>query len=443
MTKEELLNLKIGVISLGCDKNRVDLEYMLSALKDYGFNFTNNLEESDIVLINTCAFIKIARDESFENIEEVVGLKKQGNVKKIFVTGCLPQKMFDELKMKYPYVDKFIKLSDNNKIINIIENEFLGNSDFKYKVNYDRLLTTPKHYAYLKIADGCNNFCSYCTIPFIRGRFRSREMEEIIKEAKKLTSYGVKEINLVAQDLTSYGIDLYKEYKLVKLIQELSKIKNLEVIRLLYCYPELISDELLNEINSNPKVSKYIDIPLQHIDDNVLKAMKRRCNEDDTIKLIEKIKNNYSNICLRSTFIVGFPGEDKKAFKKLCDFLTKYKLDYVGFFKYSKEEYTKAYYLDNQVPEKVKDKRLKILQKLQEKVFVENSKKYINNKEIVLIDSFENDYFVGHMINSVPDVDFPVIINYNENIKIGNFYEILIDDFNKDYYVGELYESTK
>ena len=337
MTNKELLQKKVAMISLGCDKNTVDAEKMLYNITNYGFNVVSDINEASIVIINTCAFILDARKESISKIFEVVNLKSQ-NVEKIIVTGCLPQKSYDEVCASIPEVDAFVRIKNNDKIVDTICNLYGVEKDTKVKSSGFRVQSTPKYTAFLKIADGCNNFCSYCTIPFIRGRYKSEPIEELVNEAKQLVKNGVRELILVAQDVTNYGIDLYKENKLVELLQRLSKIKDLKWIRLHYCYPNLITDELLNEIMTNDKICKYLDIPLQHISTNVLKNMNRQDTKESVESLIKKIRNLPKYVAIRSTFIVGFPKETRKDFDELKQFLTEYKLDNVGFFKYSREE---------------------------------------------------------------------------------------------------------
>ena len=359
MTIEELKKKKISAISLGCDKNRVDLEKMLFNLKDFGFDIVDDIEDAEIIIINSCAFIKPAIEEAITNIFMSIELK-QNICEKIIVTGCLIAR-FKELS-PIDGVDAMIDLKDNEHIVETV----LSLYGIEGKVDYKdgRLLSNLPHYAYLKIADGCNNGCAYCTIPRIRGRYRSTPIEKLIKEAKDLANMGVKELILIAQDITRYGEDIYGEYRLVELIKELSKIKKIKWIRLHYCYPELVTDELLDEINNNPKVCKYLDIPLQHIDDKILKEMNRKTSEDDIRKLFEKLNTKYPSIAIRSTFIVGFPGETRKQFNKLLEFLKEAKISHAGFFPYSREEKTKAYFMKKQIWGITKKHRLKKAQKI-------------------------------------------------------------------------------
>ena len=440
MTKEELKTKKIYPILLGCDKNRVDLEKMLHLVKEYGIAVTNDESVADIILVQTCAFILPARQEAIQNILYAINLKQIKPDLKIIVSGCFPQKNLEELKKEFPEVDGFLTIANYPLIVNLIENIY-GISETKIKIGYThgRLMTTQPHFSYLKIADGCNNCCSYCTIPRIRGRYKSVSMPDLLKEANLLVNNGVKELILVAQDVTRYGEDIYGENKLIELINELSKIKKLKWIRLLYCYPEKVSDDLLKTINENEKVCKYIDMPLQHIDNDILKSMNRRVDENQTIKLIEMIQSNYPQIKLRTTFIIGYPGETNKAFKKLLDFNRKYKLDFVGFFSYSREENTKAYYLKKQLPNYIKKRRLKKAQKIQNEIFIENSKQYIGNTYECIIDEFDEmqGVFIGRLEFFAPEIDFVVHVN-NDNLLVGNSYKIKITGFENFNYIGEL-----
>ena len=433
---------KIGFVSLGCDKNRVDTENIITLLSQYSnFSYVSSPVDADIIIINTCAFLSSARQEAEETIQEMGELKNK-NLQKLIVVGCLPLLEHENILQKFPCVDKVIVPQDYNNIVKIIFDLFGQKFKALNSPLQTRWLTTPMHYAYLKIADGCNNRCAFCKIPFIRGNYTSRPMEELVQEAELLCERGVKEIILVAQDITRYGMDLYKGYKLTELLQKLSKIKKLSWIRLLYCYPDMISDELINEIKNNHKVVKYIDIPLQHIADNVLSNMKRHSSSQQIKELITKLKNEIPNIKIRSTFMVGFPNETKRDFKELTKFLKEYKLDNVGFFKYSREEGTSSYELDLQIEEKVKDKRLKEVQKIQENIANINNKKYIGEVFKVIIDNYdsENKLFVGRPYFSAPDIDFEILFSsFSHLTKVGAFADVEILDYKDGYFIGEVY----
>ena len=442
MTTKELLNKKIGYVSLGCDKNRVDLEKIIATLTSVGFKTTANPNEANIIIINTCSFIESARKESVNTILEMANLKA-ATCEKIIVTGCLNQMNYSDLESSFPEVDKFVKVADNSKIVQTIFNLYnVKLKDNNYNCSsISRVITTPKHYAYLKISEGCNNFCSYCTIPYIRGRFYSTPIEELVNEAKNLAKNGVKELILVGQDVTKYGFDLYNEYALPKLINELSKIKEIKWIRLLYCYPELVSDELISVIKNNDKVVKYIDIPLQHVNSTILKKMNRRTNKEQIIALINKLKTEIPNIAIRSTFIVGFPGETKKQFNEIIKFLKEYKLNKVGFFAYSKEPGTLAFNMPNQKSKLIKTLRVKKAYKNQEKISYLNNINLLNKTIPVIIDSSENDYFIGRTQFNAPEID--EIVYVFGNAKIGDIVNVRITDTSNYDLKGEIYESTK
>lgn len=435
---DELKNKKIAFISLGCDKNKVDLEEMMNDLSSFGFLFSD-ISSAQVVIINTCAFILSARQEAINNILEMSQLKKEGMLEKIIVTGCLSQRYLDELKKALPEVDKFVQIKDNKKIVEIVAG--LYGKSIKFDTENKQMLINYTHYAYLKIADGCNNCCAYCTIPRIRGRYISKPFNEVISRAKELVSKGAKELIIVAQDVTRYGLDLYAEYRLPELLNELSKIKGLMWIRLHYCYPELVSDELLNVIKTNKKICPYLDIPLQHIDDNILKAMNRKSREDGIRKLISKIRTDYPEISIRSTFIVGFPGETHQQFKKLCDFLKESRLENVGFFAYSREEGTKAFFMKNQVFEFIKKLRLKKVQSIQEKIADETNRSMVGQEVEVLVDNFnsETGFYEARTSKMSPKVDYFININagfdpINAGFdpKIGGFCQVKLLDY-KNY----------
>lgn len=439
MTKDELKTKKVSAISLGCDKNRVDLEKMLFLLSKYGFKIEQDVQDADIVLVNTCAFILPAKQEAIDNIIEMEALKKAGVIEKLIITGCLPQRHYDELKQAFPSADAIVKLSDNKNIVNIIE-ELYGVPKTKCAESYDRILTTYSGYAYLKIADGCNNVCAFCTIPRIRGSYKSVEMDELVSEAKLLVSRGIKEIILVAQDTTRYGVDIYGKPMLIELCKKLIKIKNLQWVRIHYAYPEMITDELLQFIASEPKMCNYLDIPLQHIDNDVLKNMRRRGDEQFVRELVKKIKTLYPQIKLRSTFMVGFPGETEKAYKKLLEFLKTARLDYVGFFPYFREENTVSFFMKNQVSKFTKLRRLKGVQKVQQKVAEQNAMQQIGRIEKVLVDYFdeENGVYSCHSEILSPSVDFDVKIVDNGNVEVGQMLEVQITDFDGNSFKGEI-----
>lgn len=438
MTKEELQKKRLSAINLGCDKNKVDLEKMLGQVRDYGIEVVAEPESAEIVIVNTCAFIRPAQEEAIDNILEMEALKKKGVIEKLIVSGCFPERNYDELKSNFPLVDKFMRLRENRNIVNEIEHLY-GLSKSKNKETNSRVLTSGNSYAYIKIADGCNNSCSYCTIPRIRGLYKSEPMDEIVDEAKYLAKLGIKELILVAQDTTRYGVDLYGEPKLLELCQKLCKVKGIEWIRVHYLYPELITDELLEFFATNEKMCPYLDIPLQHIDDEILISMRRRADENETRQLIERIKK-FNNLSIRSTFIVGYPGERRAQFKKLCKFIKETTFDYAGFFQYSKEPNTAAFYMTKQISNVTKRHRYKAICKIQNKVYTEKAASLIGTNEKVLIDRFDESdgTYIGHTKRLSPGVDFGVKVFESEKIKLADFVEVKILDFDGSNYIGEV-----
>lgn len=421
--------MKIGAISLGCDKNRVDTEKMLSRLVGGGHTLVGSEDEADVIIVNTCAFIDKAKEESIDEILNAVAAKAAGKGKKVVVTGCLAQRYADTLKEEFPEVDAILGIADYDEILKTIEQVEDGqrvlncaNLDEFYE---GRVLTTPYHYAYLKIADGCSNHCTYCAIPSIRGKYRSEKIEDLLCEAKTLSDDGVKELILVAQDVTRYGMDFDGKYHLIELLDELSKL-DFEWIRLLYLYPEMVDDTLIDYVKNNPKIAKYMDIPLQHIDDAVLKRMNRRTDEKSVRALIAKLKN--AGIAVRTTFICGFPGETQAQFEKLESFIKEVKFDYAGFFAYSREEGTPADRLDGHLDEKIKEDRANRLAAIQQKIIKNRNKELIGKKVKVIYDDIDYDkqLFVGRSQNQAPDIDNLTLFSASDEVKIGEFYDVEI-----------------
>ncbi len=424
-----------GVISLGCDKNRIDTEKMLSLL-DFG-KITQDISEANIIIVNSCAFLESSRKEAIETVLEVDGYRKKGKLEKIVLTGCLPERFIGELFDDLTEVDVFIGIKDYPRLIEGLERAYNGE-----RVNFvktvesfkseKRVLTTPEHYAYLRIADGCNNKCTYCLIPSIRGKYRSEKMEDLIFEAKSLGK--TEELILVAQDITRYGTDIYGEVKLVELIRKLSEIDDIKSIRLLYAYPDMITDELIDEIANNPKIVKYLDIPLQHADASVLKRMNRKGTGESYSKLIKKLRDRVDGIAIRSTFIAGFPGESEENFENLLSFIKNEKLFNAGFFAYSREEGTPAYRLPDQVDEDLKIKRVETLYEAQRKISAERNKSFIGKTFEVLTDGvdLEKQSFYGRAYFSAPDVDGVIYFTSKGEIKQGERYIVKItsaDDY--------------
>ncbi len=433
-------NKKVGVISLGCDKNRVDTEKMLAVLSKR-HQLVSDIEQAEIIIINTCAFLESSRKEAVSEILSSATLKAEGKAQKIIVTGCLPQNYASELFGALSEADAFLGISDYSKINQVIDQIYLGERVNAVGVPcneplIDRVKTTD-NYAYLKIADGCSNHCTYCLIPKIRGNYRSIAPDDLILEAQNLGD--VKELILVAQDVTKYGCDLTPQTSLVELIRRLSALKNIGGIRLLYCYPENITDELINEFKVNAKMIRYIDVPLQHADDNVLKLMNRKGTGEQYLNLIEKLKREVSGIAIRSTFITGFPGETEQAFENLLEFLKKAKLFNAGFFKYSREKETASDKLPNHVSGAIKTKRLKKLYSVQKKVVKETNKSLIGKTFKVCAEGFDNDTltYYGRAYFNAPDIDGKIYFFSGEEVEYGKFYNVKITDFNDYDLYGE------
>lgn len=422
--------MKIGAISLGCDKNRVDTEKMLSRLTSGGHTLVGSEEEADVIIVNTCAFIDKAKEESIDEILNAISAKNSDKKKKIIVTGCLAQRYADTIKEEFPEVDAVLGIADYDEILSTVQRVSEGDKvyDCVVKDNFyeNRVLTTPYHYAYLKIADGCDNHCTYCAIPSIRGKYRSEKMQDLLAEAKKLADDGVKELILVAQDVTRYGTDIDGKPHLIELVDELSKL-DFEWIRLLYLYPEMVDDTLIDYVLSNPKVVKYMDIPLQHIDDAVLKRMNRRTDEKSVRELIAKLKK--AGIAIRTTFICGFPGETEAQFEKLKTFVEETKFDYAGFFAYSREEGTPADRLDGHLDEEVKQARADELCAIQAKIIQNRNADKIGERVRVIYDDIDYDkqLFVGRTSTQAPDIDNVVYFTSDERVQVGNFYDVQIE----------------
>lgn len=433
---KDFKNKKISAISLGCDKNRVDLEKLLFKLSDAGFEIVDQPTDANVVIVNTCAFIEPARKEAVDNIFEMCLLKNQNILEKVIVTGCLAQRYKNDLAKEIPEIDAVV--SNNDEIVQTIE-KLYDFKPIKTGKKIGRVFTSRGKYAYLKIADGCSNACSYCTIPRIKGRYRSFEIDDIVDEAQSLAKQGIKELVLVAQDVSRYGEDLYGENKLIELCKKLAKISEIRWIRLHYLYPENLTDKLLQFMDEEPKMCKYLDIPLQHIDGRILKSMRRRLDEEKTRDLIEKIKTKYPNFAVRTTFIVGYPTETRKDFAKLCEFVKKTKFDYAGFFPYYREENTPSYFMDKQISSFSKKQRFKKITKLQRIISSEKAEESLGKEVEILIDFFDENAgnFVGHSEIQSPTVDFGFVID-NPNLEIGTFVKVKCVGFDGENYIGEM-----
>ena len=417
---------KINIITLGCSKNTVDSERLMRQLNANNFELVDSSNDADSVVINTCGFIDAAKEESINTILQAVELKKQGKLKKIVVAGCLSERYMDDLIKDIPEVDKYFGTEDYEGVVK----EFGG--DLKYELLGERIVSTPKHYAYLKISEGCDNPCSFCAIPLMRGGHKSRPMESLIKEAEALAKKGTKELIIIGQDTTDYGKDVYNKRNLAELLNKLSEINGIEWIKLLYAYPSHFPDDVIETIATNPKVCKYLDMPLQHISDNVLKSMRRGITSRRTKELLYKIKKRIPDITLRTTFIVGYPNETEKEFQELCDFVKEIEFDRMGVFNYSIEETTPSYILGDPFSTKEKERRKDVLMKIQQEISVKKNEQFIGKKIKVLIDDIEGDHYIGRTERDAPEVDGEVIIEPGGSyLAPGNFYEVDIYDSNE------------
>lgn len=428
------MNEKIALISLGCPKNQVDAEAMLALLKQNGFVISPEVEGADLVIVNTCGFIEEAKKEAIETILSVSELKKQGLVGALLVTGCLAQRYKSEVIEEIPEIDGIIGIGKNGDIAEICR-EVLSKkrvcefpSKLSLPIDGDRILSTPHHFAYLKIAEGCSNCCSYCAIPAIRGKLRSRTMESILEEAKNLASSGVKELAVIAQDITRYGTDNYGEFMLAKLLKELCKIDGIEWIRLLYCYPECMTDELIDTIAEEEKICKYIDLPLQHADAGVLKRMNRTGNEKSLLALVQKLRKRIPGVIIRTTVMVGFPGETEENFETLSRFVEEARFDRLGCFAFSPEEGTLAAKMKDQIEPEVKEHRAELIMEQQYRIFEEKQNEKIGKTFKVIVDGFdeENLFYTGRTYMDCLEIDSIVIISTEEELLPGEFVSVKI-----------------
>ncbi len=436
--------MKLGLISLGCSKNLVDSENILGFLiNKRGFELVEDLSTADIIVVNTCAFIGDAKEESIQAILEVADYKNQGTLKKIIVAGCLSERYRDELIKEIPEIDAVMGTGDIDKIGEIVDSILgdkkevvVGSQDFLPDSHTERVITTYPHTAYLKISEGCDKRCTYCIIPSLRGDLRSRSIEDIVKEAENLAKSGVKELNLLAQESTEYGLDNYKEKALAKLLKELVKVGGIEWIRTYYMYPNSITDELIEVMKNEPKICKYFDVPIQHISDEILQKMARAKSGDYIRSILRRIRSAIPDAVIRTTVIVGFPGETEEQFEELKDFIEEFKFDYVGVFKYSREEDTVAYSLPNQVPEEIKEKRWAELTNLQADIAERKNEQFIGQEVEVLIDgvSSESEYMLeGRTRGQALEIDGKVLTN-DGTAKAGDIVKVKIEqNFQYDF----------
>lgn len=426
---------KVGIISLGCDKNRIDTEIILGSLSSK-YEITNNPNVADIIVVNTCGFIEKSKQESIDTILEMAEYKEKHNCKILVATGCLTQRYGKELLELMPEIDIILGVNDYNVLLASID-EFISKGEKIVNCNESnliinegtRILTTDKESAYIRIAEGCDNFCTYCIIPKIRGKYRSRKMESILEEAKTLSKNGVKEIILVAQDTTRYGIDLYGKKMLPSLLKDISLIEGIEWIRVLYCYPEEITEELIDEIASNSKVCNYLDIPIQHISNNILKKMGRKTTKESILKTIDRLRERIPDITLRTSLIVGFPSETEEDFKELQEFLKEYRLDNVGVFCYSQEEGTPAAIMKDQIDEGVKELREKELMKIQQGISKDINIAKVGRTLDTLIEDENEKYYIGRTKYMAPEIDGLIyILKDNEKFKKGDIVPVSITE---------------
>ena len=435
---------KVGMVSLGCDKNRVDSELILGSINKH-YEITNDAKEADIIIVNTCGFIESAKQESIDTILEMAEYKNKYKCKMLIATGCLTQRYGDELLDLIPEIDILMGVNDYMKLHRLIL-DFIKDQKRVSSASYSdeginegiRLLTTKQHTAYVRIAEGCNNFCTYCIIPKIRGKFRSRLEKNILDEVNMLVNNGVKEIILIAQDLTDYGVDIYGKRMLHDLISKISKVEGVEWIRLLYCYPEEITDELIEEIAKNEKVVKYLDLPIQHISSDVLKKMGRRTNKEAIISKINTLRSKVPGIALRTSLIVGFPGETEENFEEMERFLEDYKLENVGVFAYSQEEDTPAAKMDCQIDEEVKSQRQKKLMAIQREVVKTQNKLKIGNVYDTIIDGNNGEYYIGRSYEMAPEIDGLIYIKKEKSLNLGDMVKVKVIDVMEYDLMGEV-----
>lgn len=440
--------MKILFISLGCDKNLVDSEVMLGLVREKAFELTDDEQEADVIVVNTCCFVNDAKEESINTILEMAELKKTGKLKALIAAGCLAQRYREEIEQEIPEVDAIIGTTGYEDIVTAIENALGGQkSEFFKDLTYlpdtkhkKRVNTTGGYYSYLKIAEGCDKNCTYCIIPKIRGSYRSVPMEDLIEEARQLAQSGVVELMLVAQETTLYGVDIYGKKMLPELLKELCKISGLQWIRILYCYPEEITDELIEVIKTEEKVCNYLDIPIQHGSDRILKRMNRRTNKQELIDIVSKLRSNIPDITLRTTLITGFPGETEEEHEELIQFVKDMKFDRLGVFNYSKEENTPAALLKDQVEEEVKERRRDELMEVQQEIAFEKAQDAISTKLKVLIEGKlpEENVFIGRTYKDAPNVDGYIFVNSSSELISGQFVDVFVTDAKEYDLIGEV-----
>ncbi len=417
---------KISVVTLGCSKNTVDSERLMNQIKLNNLQLVDDPNEAGTVIINTCGFIEAAKQESIDTILNAVALKEEGKLKKVIVAGCLSERYKDDLIKEIPNVDAYFGTEKYESILKELGGEL------KYNLLGERVLTTPSHMAYLKISEGCDHPCSFCAIPLMRGKHHSKPIEDLVKEAEFLAKNNTKELVVIAQDTTDYGKDLYGKHALADLLNKLSEVEGIEWIRLMYAYPSKFPDEVINVLANNPKVCKYLDIPLQHISDDVLRSMRRGVTGKRTRELLYKLRKRIPDLTIRTTFIVGYPNETEENFKELCEFVKDVKFDRFGVFTFSVEENTTSFILGDSVSEEVKQKRKEILMNIQKDISLEINSGFIGKKLNVLIERIEGDFYIGRSYRDAPEVDGEILILREGNkINPGDFYTVEIYDYDE------------
>ena len=421
--------MKVGFISLGCSKNLVVTEEMIGLFKKHGYTIVNDEKEAEVLIINTCGFIDSAKQEAIDTILEMANYKKE-NCKYLIVTGCLVERYIEELKKELPEVDLFIPINNYDELWQKIDN-LVNNKQTVDKLNFhNRVISTGDTMAYLKIAEGCSNYCTFCAIPYIQGKYISREYEDILLEAEELAGKGISELVVIAQDTTKYGTDLYGKSRLAELLGDLSKIEGIKWIRFLYSYPENITDELINVVKNNEKICNYFDIPIQHINDRILKLMNRKSDGDSIRKLVKKIRKEIPDVIIRTTLIVGFPTETHEEFLELYEFVKEAKFDRLGAFSYSREEGTAASKIVNQIDDNIKEERKNKIMELQQDISKEKMKEKIGKTYNVIIENMSDDgeYFIGRSYMDVPSEDGVIYVDYDDSIFINDYLDVLIYD---------------
>ena len=438
MKTKTLKRDKVNVITLGCSKNLVDSENIITQLRgnDYEVVHDSNEEDANIVIVNTCGFIDLAKEESVNTILEYAEVKKQGGIEKLYVTGCLSQRYKDDLEKEIPEVDAYFGTLELPGLLAKL------NADYKHELIGERITTTPQHYAYLKISEGCNRTCSFCAIPLMRGKHVSKPIEELVKEAKNLARFGVKELMLIAQELTYYGLDIYKRRELPKLLHALADVEGIEWIRLHYAYPSKFPTEIFDVMAERPEICNYLDMPLQHANDAVLERMRRQITRKETTELVRLARQKIPNLSLRTTMLVGFPGETEEEFQDLCDFVEEMEFDRLGVFQYSHEEDTIAHGLEDDVPAEIKEERAGRIMEIQQEISFRKNQEKIGKTFKVLFDRKEGEFFIGRTEGDSPEVDNEVLVAAANNyVRVGDFAQVKITDAMDYDLIGEIAKS--